>query len=159
MHNREYIAVMIQSLQKKKRVLELIISKNNAQRAMFENDELEAEQLEDNLNEKEELIQQLVALDEGFQNVFEHISEELRDNREDYTAEIQQLQQLIQDITERSNTVQIQEKRNYDLAIRQFTSVRKQIKKDRTSSRQVNQYYRNMMNLNNVDAQYIDNKK
>ena len=52
MQDREYLTVMIQSLEKKKSILDRIIEKNREQRVLFTEEDSDPEILEQNMQEK-----------------------------------------------------------------------------------------------------------
>ncbi len=133
MQDREYLTVMIQSLEKKKSILDRIIEKNREQRVLFTEEDSDPEILEQNMQEKSSMVDQLNQLDEGFQQVYDRVKPLLQQDKETYREEIKSMKQLITEITERSTTVQAQERRNYDLAVKRFASVKENIRQARTS--------------------------
>ena len=58
-----------------------------------------------------------------------------------------------------SNSIQVEEQRNYKLAQKKFSDVKKQIREVKTSQNAVQQYYRNMTRVNYIDPQFLDDKK
>ena len=132
MEKSQYISIMIQSLKKKSAVLDTIMELN---------------------------IQQLELLDNGFQELYEKVREELQSNREAYREDIACMQEYIRKLTDKSATIQAQEARNKDLMTQKFASVRKQVKEVRKSQKVVNQYYKSMMKANYMEAHFTDNKK
>lgn len=84
MQDREYMAVLSQSLEKKSRVLDLIIEKNKEQRILFTDESLPPERLEENIKEKGDLIEQLNRLDDGFEQVYNRVRDILGKEREAY---------------------------------------------------------------------------
>jgi hypothetical protein len=158
MQDKEYIAVLIQSLEKKKEILDKIIAKNKEQKILFTDEGSDPDRLEENMQEKSGLVDQLNELDEGFQQIYNRVKAMLQADKESYKEEIRTMQKLITEITEMSTTIQTQEKRNYDLAGKRFAKVKKGIRKARASNRVASQYYKNMANLNVVDSQYMDKK-
>ena len=108
---------------------------------------------------KARLIEQMEQLDSGFEKLFARVIEELAVHKEDHAAEIRNMQECIKEITNKSVEIQTQEARNKDLMTQKFASVRQKAKNVRANSKAVNQYYRNMMQLNYVDPQFMDNKK
>lgn len=158
MQDKEYIAVLIQSLEKKKEILDKIIAKNKEQKILFTDEGSDPDRLEENMQEKSGLVDQLNELDEGFQQIYNRVKAMLQADQESYKEEIRAMQKLITEITEMSTTIQTQEKRNYDLAGKRFAKVKKGIRKARASNRVASQYYKNMANLNVVDSQYMDKK-
>ena len=69
------------------------------------------------------------------------------------------VQELIRDITAASSSIQAEEQRNYQLAQRKFSDVKKQIREVKSSQSAVQQYYKNMTKVNYIDAQFMDDKK
>ncbi len=159
MQRNDYIAVLKQGLAKKVQILDRIIVKNTLQKQLLADPELPPDDLEQNLAEKAELVEQLIELDQGFEQVYERVKEELLQNRAAYAADIAVMQRYISEIMEKSTQVQTQEQRNKDLILTKFSTVKKQIREVKSSKKAVSQYYKNMMKLNYVDPQFLDNKK
>lgn len=159
MQDKEYIAILRQSLEKKNKILDLIVEKNKEQRILFTDDTLPPERLEENIKEKGDLIDQLNQLDDGFEQVYNRVREILNKEKEAYRDEIKKMQELIREITDKSATVQAQEQRNKELAVQKFASVKKEIRKARTSTKAASQYYKSMAKTNVVDSQFLDKKK
>ena len=154
-----YISVLIQSLEKKVKILEQISQKNLEQKEGLENPNLDPEEFDGMVLEKAALIDELEQLDSGFEEVFEKVKEELNANKSFYQEDIKLMQELIRKITNKSVAVQKQEAQNKELMQQKFAAVRKQVKEVRQSQRIVNQYYKNMMKSGYVDSQFLDNKK
>lgn len=159
MQDREYLTVMIQSLEKKKSILDRIIEKNREQRVLFTEEDSDPEILEQNMQEKSSMVEQLNQLDEGFQQVYDRVKPLLQQDKETYREEIKSMKQLITEITERSTTIQAQERRNYDLAVKRFASVKENIRQARTSNKVASQYYQSMSRMNVGDSHFMDSKK
>lgn len=159
MQNKEYIAVLIQSLEKKRSLLDRIIEKNKEQSFLFTDETSDPDRLEENMQEKSKLVDQLVQLDDGFEQVYERIKPILQKEKESYKEEIRTMKGLITEITERSTTVQAQEYRNRELAVKRFSAVKGNIRQARTSNRVASQYYKSMAKLNAIDSQFMDKKK
>ena len=159
MQDREYLTVLIQSLEKKKSILDRIIEKNKEQRVLFTEEDSDPEILEQNMQEKSSMVEQLNQLDEGFQQVDDRVKPLLQHDKETYREEIKSMKQLITEITERSTTVQAQERRNYDLAVKRFASVKENIRQARTSNKVASQYYQSMSRMNVGDSHFMDSKK
>lgn len=159
MQDKEYVAVLRQSLEKKKRILDLIIEKNKEQRIIFTDMSQPPERLEENLKEKGDLIDQLNQLDDGFDQVYNRVREVLAEEKETYRDDIKKMQELIREITDKSASIQVQEQRNRELAVQKFSSVKKEIRKARTTTKVASQYYKNMTKTNIVDSQFLDKKK
>lgn len=154
-----YIDIMIQSLNKKMKVLEEIKRINQLQKNLLEDDKSQVEEFDKTVEDKAALISQMEQLDSGFDKLFERVRETLNENKEAYVEKIKAMQTLIRQITDLSMELQAQEARNKDLMTRKFVSIRERAKVVRTNKKAVNQYYQNMMQLNVVEPQFLDNKK
>lgn len=154
-----YIDIMIQSLNKKMRVLEEIKRINQLQKELLENDKSQVEDFDKTVEDKAALIRQMEQLDSGFDKLFDRVRDALNTNKEAYVEKIKEMQNLIRQITDLSMELQAQEARNKDLMTRKFVSVRERAKVVRTNKKAANQYYQNMMQLNVVEPQFMDNKK
>lgn len=159
MEKSQYISIMIQSLKKKSAVLDTIMELNIQQKVELENPALDPDDFDRTVEKKAEQIQQLELLDNGFQELYEKVREELQSNREAYREDIACMQEYIRKLTDKSATIQAQEARNKDLMTQKFASVRKQVKEVRKSQKVVNQYYKSMMKANYMEAHFTDNKK
>lgn len=159
MEEKNYIPIMIQSLKKKEQILIAIIQINQRQREELENPSLDPDDFDATFEEKAALIEQLELLDNGFQETFERVRDELNVHREEHREEIAQMQEYIRSLTEKSADIQAQELRNKELMQQKFATVKKQVKEVRKSQKVVNQYYKNMMRSNYIDPQFTDKKK
>ena len=158
MEKSQYISIMIQSLKKKSAVLDTIMELNIQQKEELENPALDPDDFDRTVEKKAEQIQQLELLDNGFQELYEKVREELQSNREAYREDIACMQEYIRKLTDKSATIQAQEVRNKDLMTQKFASVRKQVKEVRKSQKVVNQYYKSMMKANYMEAHFTDRK-
>ncbi len=159
MQEHEYLEIMTQSLTKKLTVLGEIRKKNEEQRVLLLDENLAPEDFEKNIESKAKLVESLEMLDEGFDNLYDRLRDEIIGNKEKYADQIQKLQELIRDITAASSSIQAEEQRNYQLAQRKFSDVKKQIREVKSSQSAVQQYYKNMTKVNYIDAQFMDDKK
>jgi hypothetical protein len=66
---------------------------------------------------------------------------------------------MISDITALVARIRRQEKDNYDLAVRKFSSVKEQAQKVRRSQQVVNKYYQSMGRMTNYEPQFLDDKQ
>lgn len=150
---------MIQSLKKKEQVLDAIVRINQRQKDELDNPTLDPDDFDVTVEEKGKLIDQLDTLDNGFQDLFEKVRDDLTQNQAEYREEIAQMQECIRRLTAKSADIQAQEARNKALMEQKFASVRRQVKEVRKSQKVVNQYYKNMMKRNYVEPQFTDKKK
>lgn len=154
-----YLTILMESLQKKIRILDQIIMADQEQREALEDPNLDPDDFDRIVEKKAEFIDQLEQLDAGFEEVFARVKEELDGNREQYKGQIHIMQDLIRKITDKSLLIQKQEAQNKELMEKKFAAVRSQAREVRKSQKIVNQYYKNMMKNNYNDPQFLDNKK
>lgn len=157
--NNLYITILIESLEKKIRILDEIILANQEQREGLEDPNLDPDDFDKIVEKKSEYIEQLDQLDNGFEELFARVRDELNENRETYKEQIHTMQDFIRKITDKSLMIQKQEAQNKELMQQKFAAVRSQAREVRKSQKIVNQYYKNMMKTNYVDPQFMDNKK
>lgn len=159
MEKNQYIPIMLQSLKKKNQILDSIMELNRRQREELEDPALDPDDFDKTVQEKAAQIEALETLDAGFQEVYEKVRDELKDNKDAYREDIAQMQDYIRRLTEKSAAIQVDEARNKSLMEQKFAAVRKQVKEVRKSQKVVNQYYKNMMKTNYIDPQFTDKKK
>jgi flagellar biosynthesis/type III secretory pathway chaperone len=159
MGKNAYIDIMIQSLKKKEKVLDGIIKADEVQKQALLDPNLDPDDFDKTVNTKSQLIDELNKLDDGFEETYKLVKEEIEGNRNAYKTEIVELQGLIRKITDKSMQIQRQEASNKQLMSKKFSTVKRQVKEVRQSQKVVNQYYKNMMNRNYVEPQFMDNKK
>lgn len=153
-----YIDIMIQSLEKKEKVLDDIIKLNREQRNALENPNLAPDEFDEIVEAKGELIEQLNLLDSGFEKLFDRTKEELNGRKDEFAEQIRIIQEHIRSITGKSVDIQAQESRNKDLMTKKFAMIKEQARNFRTSDKVLNQYRQNMDKLGFVEPQFMDNK-
>ncbi len=157
---QNYITIMIQSLEEKIAVLDHIIEMNKEQKAIFSEEKFSTDAFDQNTDVKAGLIQTLSRLDDGFQNVYEHVRKMLQteEGKKKNKAHIKTMQNLITQITEKSVEIQAQENRNKELAEQIFAREKKQIKKSKKGSKAAIDYYRSMNRGNISMPHFMDEK-
>lgn len=151
--------ILVESLEKKSRILDEIIKENEAQEVLLKQDELDMEALDASADRMGELAEKLELLDEGFEAVYDRIRQELIDNKSAYRGEIRRMQELIAVITEKVVGINAARMRNKAQAENQFKKSRQQIGKAASKMKVSQSYYNNMNRLNYVGPQFYDNKK
>lgn len=154
-----YIEILLESLKKKEQVLKEIVRLDEEQKAQLEDEMCPVDDFDDTVEAKSKCIEQLELLDSGFQKTYDRVGEKLKENSQAYADEIRQMKELIKTLTDLSVEIQAQEARNKRLMIKKFSDVKKKTKSLRTNGKIADQYYKNMMKINNVDPQFMDNKQ
>ena len=110
------------------------------------------------VGQKAELVDQLNAMDEGFQLVYDNVKAELEKNREGYSAEIKSLQGRITQIMEKSNHLMAEEKRNKDRITARFAQRRREIGSVKKNQQYAANYYKTMNKVTSEPV-FKDKKK
>lgn len=159
MSGEDYIDILAESLVKKNHILDEIRKLNQEQKQILSDENLTPEMFEKTLDKKAALIDELNQMDEGFQQLYEKVRPEIQEHMEHYADKIRMMQEEIQKITDKTVAIQTEEFRNKQLVENKFSSIKKQIREVKSSQKAVNTYYRNMMNRNVMEAQFLDRKK
>lgn len=159
MQEREYLEVLIQSLRKKLLLLNKLLLLSQEQQTLLSDENLDPDTFEINIRDKEDLVQQVVALDDGFDEVYARIKVIVEGEHALYEPQLEQMRELIRQIMVKDANIREQEKCNYALAQKKFTSVKKQVREVKASQKMVNNYYQNMMKQSKFSPQFMDNKK
>lgn len=154
-----YLQVLEESLHKKYSVLCKIEEINKRQEQILKAESVSEDDFDQSITDKSALIVELNKLDEGFENLYERIKEQLSVGKERYRAQIMVLQKLITEVTEKGVSIQTQEVRNRVLAEQFFSKRKEELQKGRRSSKVALDYYRSMNQMQVVMPQFMDKKK
>ena len=154
-----YLDILEESLRKKSVVLDEIIEYNNAQECLLKQEKISLEDLDENMNQKDILVQRVTELDEGFETLFERIREQLQANRDLYREQIGRLQGLIAQVTEKSVSVQAQEARNKKLIEDYFAAERAQLLQGHKATKPAYGYNKSLSHSNALSPQFMDQNK
>ncbi len=109
-NSKNYITILVDSLNKKIKLLEYILVENKRQQLSVSSEKMDEELFEETMAKKEDYINQINEIDQGFETVYHHVQEELSVNAGQYKDEISELKELISVITQKSMEVQLSEK-------------------------------------------------
>lgn len=154
-----YIKLLEDTLSKKEEALKKLLELTRLQENIISADELKEEDFLQTLEQKEEQIDLLSKLDDGFEQLFQSVKDELINNKAKYTEEITALKELITAITDLSVELQAMEKRNKTRLEAYFSIKRKEIRNSRINSRSVTNYYKSMSKQQDIQSYFYDKKK
>ncbi len=154
-----YLKILEESLIKKLQLLTKIEEFNEAQRQVFEAEEVEVDKFDEYIEEKEKLIEQVLHIDDGFETLYANVSGELQANKEKYAGHIINLKELVRLVTEKHMVVQAQETRNKALVEAYFAKEKKQIGQGRRSSTVAYNYYANVNKATQAQPQFMDSRQ
>ncbi len=154
-----YLAILIDSLQKKSKLLDGISAENERQYQAIRGEEINYDLLDETINRKEEYIGELDRLDQGFQKVYDRVKETIQQEKLMHKDQIVLLQSLVREVTDKGLRVEREEKRNHTAFTNAAVLVRKKSRSVQTAQRVATGYYTTMNKLNVVDSQFMDQKK
>ena len=157
MENR--LNILSESLDQKLLVLREIMAYNEKQEQAFRSEAVDLESFDEAVEEKGRLIEKLSRLDDGFETLYAQLSEELKQNRQQYAEQIKELQTKVAEVTELSVSVQAQEARNKKLVEEYFRKARTGLGQSRRSSRAAYDYYKNMSGADYPTNREMDSRK
>ncbi len=139
-----YLKILEESLRKKIELLDQVQVYNEEQYQVFSSDAVDMKKFDEAIEKKGELIEQVLKLDEGFETLYANVAACLWDNKSQYAVQIGVLQQLVQQVTNESMSVQAQEARNKALIEAYFAKEKKQIGENRRNSKVAYGYYKGL---------------
>ncbi len=159
MENRTYINILTDTLKKKLAILEQLIVISTEQDGLISSETPDMDRLDHTFSDKEVLITQLNQLDDGFEKVYQHVKEALKEDKEQLKEQILMLQEMIRQVTDKSTQLQVIEHRNKNRFQLFFAGRKKEIKNFKLSSRTADSYYRSVLNGPTGESFFLDKKK
>lgn len=153
-----YLRILEESLVKKSKVLDEIAVYNEEQEKIFSGEKADLNLFDEYIDKKDELIEKLSKLDEGFDILYANVSKQLQENKAQYADQIRRLQSLVKEVTDKSVSIQAQEARNKTLIEHYFAKQRDNVKNNRVNSKAAYDYYKSMSAINGMSAQFMDKK-
>lgn len=157
--NHNYMAVLLDTLEKKKDALGCILKITRKQEELTHPYAYQSDVMERLLDEKDVQIARVNTLDEGFEMTYDRIRTEVKDNPQVYREEIVQLQELIRQCTEIGNAIMVLEERNRNSFGTLFSQSRRDYYVSKTKANVAQHYYRTMSNTKVMDSYFVDKKQ
>lgn len=158
MEDKIYINILIDTLDKKNKLLDELLEHTLLQEKYISQSPLNFEEFDNRIEEKNILIEKMNQIDIGFEQLYARVNDELKSKKEEYKKQILYLQTLVTQITEKSAKLQSLEQRNKVNIELAFLKSKKQIKEYNVSSKTSSNYYKNMSNINGQSI-FFDKKK
>ncbi len=155
---KQYIQMMLESLQKKEQVLKALLNKSEEQKQVLTAATVDWDVFDALTIDKGTLIDELLQLDEGFESLFERVKEPLTKNKDLYKTEIGFMQATIRSLTDKSAELEALEQRNKKMVETKMAESRQAIKQSKMGSQAAMQYYQRMNRINTIDPQLMDKK-
>jgi len=155
----KYLQSLIDGLNQKVSILDKLTEFTNEQQRIVCEVVVDWDAFDKTIDDKDELIQKLTVIDEGFQAVYDRIKDEVAANKDKYKDYILILKQQVQLVTEKSTSLIALEQRTKAKVSSGFGTQRQQIRSNKESSKVASSYYNTMNRMNYIDPQLMDWKK
>lgn len=157
--SEQYLMILVESLKKKLNVMDELIRLCKMQRDILSAENVKFDEFDKCVDDKDICLEQLQKIDEGFELVYNRVEQELKDNKQKYSAEIKECQTLISQIIEKSMEIQALEARNKQMVEECFKKEKRSLSQGKRSADVARSYYRSMSNTGAVPPQFLDKKK
>lgn len=161
-----YLDMLSRSLDRKLEILKQIEQENRKQTDLLDFPVQGAEfsgkweeAFDQTVEAKGRMIEELTRLNDGFDLLFSKVQVELTLQKEKYRTQLARLQDQIQEVTEMSNRIQVQEQRNKALVDQYFSEERTKIKVGKRSTATAMKYYQTMNRTQFVASQAVDENR
>ncbi len=152
-----YLTLLIESLKKKCEVLDHLYQLTKEQETLFEEENINEERFNQIIDAKDKEIQILQNLDEGFEQIYQRVREELSAHTVKYQNEVMMLKSLITIVTDKNVQLLALEKRNKSKIETYFRLKHKEIMDFKKSNHLVSNYYKDASN-NHQQSYFFDKK-
>ncbi|MDF2544798.1 MAG: hypothetical protein K0S47_4516 [Herbinix sp.] len=156
--NQTYFILLKDTLKKKIGVLEELLKYTLVQEKIIDNGDIENEEFFTSISEKEQQLNILLQLDDGFEQIYQRIKDSLLNYPKYFEAEVKELKDLITVITDLNIKLQALEKRNKTKMDNVLMKKRLEIKNFKANNQMVSNYYKNMANQHQDQSYFLDKK-
>lgn len=153
------LQILQDSLEKKIGLLKTIEEKSKEQEAIIKKENFSLQEMDENMEAKSELIEQLSLLDHGFETLYEKIRVKLIEDKDLYRIQIEEIQELIVEVTARGASIEAIEARNKAAIEAYFRKEKKKLQQKKSVSSAVRSYSKTANKINHVSPQFLDTKK
>lgn len=158
-HSCTYLAIMIDSIRKKEDILEQLLSCTKEQNKILSANTVDIDAFNKMVEEKEILLRKIQKLDDGFEQLYLKVQEELKLHKALYQEEIKTLQLLITAISEKGIQIETLEQANRMKFELYLSQKRNEIKQFKVGNKTVSNYYKNMSGKAMETSYFLDKKK
>ena len=154
-----YLDIMEDSLRKKIEVMQQIEAQNVIQKNALERPESpNQEAFDEAVCIKGDLISKVTELNDGFAGLYDKIKNELDNNKDKYRDQITRMQDLIRQVTDLSNTIEVQEARNKQLIDTYFSNSKITVKSSKQSAAVSSDYRTTMKKSSDIQSHFVDSQ-
>jgi len=154
-----YISVLHGSLRKKLELIKGLLELTKEQNNVLSQNEVNIDEFDRLVNEKEIKINEVLEIDRGFQTVFNKIKSVVSASPQQYRQQILEMQNFIRIITDTGVEIENLENKNKEKFNNFLVTKRKSIKDFKASNKTAVSYYQNMPDRHREWQSYFVDKK
>ncbi len=153
-----YLQILSESMDKKLDIITQVETLSKEQTKLIEG-EGTFEDIDANMDAKNDLIEQILKIDEGFQAMYDNIKSEVEANKNSHKDAIANIQKKITLVMEKSASIEAIEARNKKAMEKRFAKAHKDSRQKLNVAAAAQDYYRVNSKLNAITPQFMDTKK
>lgn len=154
-----YLEAMEEALSQKALILETLHMLTKEQEGALSQKEFNMEAFGQLMDAKQKLLNQMEKLDEGFEQVYARVREELQGSPGSYRVVLERIQERIRGLMEAGVALEALELRNQQKVDRYLAASRDKIRSYKVSNRAAAHYYKSMADQHPGESIFIDKKK
>ena len=154
-----YIRMMLDVLNKKEVHLKKLLEFTVEQESLLKAEEFDEAEFTKLIEKKDGIIRKIEEFDSGFQSIYNRVEEEMKDNKQDYKEQIQEMQGLITRITDLGVKLTALEAKNKTALEPKLREKRQGIRQFKVSKQTADKYYKNMIGMQTGASYFMDQKK
>ncbi len=151
--------ILVEVMEKKEKLLKELLSDTKKQESLLNEEALDMEAFDEIISNKQEKIDQVNTLDDGFKMTYEKIHLQLGADKDLYKDYITAMKEKIVVIGELGVEIMVQEEKNKVKFLIAAKNEKNKMKDFRKSKQTVANYYSNMNNQKNPERSYFFDKK
>lgn len=154
-----YVQMLEEVLEKKNKLLDNLLLLTKKQSEVLSQDQVDYTVIDALVSQKNDDIQQILLIDDGFQRLYENVKHEIKDNKERFQHNIVAIQKWIKIIVEKGMILRELENQNKALFERYIIEEKKKIGTFKKSNTVATAYYKSMINMQTNESYFLDKKK
>lgn len=154
-----YIRMMVDVLMKKETYLSKLFDATITQESLLKMSKFDETAFFKLVEEKDEYLKRIEEIDQGFQSIYNRVSEVLKENKEQYKEQILQMQSLITKVTDLGVKISVLEEKNKGLLQQRLQEKKQGIRQFKVGKKTANTYYKNMIKMQAGTSYFFDKEK
>ena len=154
-----YIRMMLDILMKKETYLSNLLNYTMRQESVLKASKFDETTFFQLVEEKEDVLKKIEEIDQGFQSIYNRVSEVLKDSKEQYKEQILQMQSLIAKVTDLGVKISVIEGKNKGLLQQRLQEKKQGIRQFKVGKKTADKYYKNMIKMNAGTSYFFDKEK